>query len=278
VRRAVEGEVDLEVARRSSSGTRTPRSTSTRAAADLTRVATPWLLDEVDWTQDLMVRAVVWLSLQTGKGILKLTQADYSDNALSSLVARFGSPGAVNGEVFNILGAKIRGKSKLPQGKKIICFSPHPDDDVISMGGILYKLAQNRNAMTVAYMTSGNIAVFDHEVRRYVDFLLRMDRDRGLGGEALREYAGRVYECLERKQPGRRGHPGGAGHQARDPRERGGERHRGYGPDEGQRALPRPAVLPDRQGAQGPDRPRGRAIVRRLLDELDPDLCSSPAT
>jgi glucosamine-6-phosphate deaminase len=70
------------------------------------------------------------------------------------------------------------------------------------MGGILYKLVQNGNLMTVAYMTSGNIAVFDHEVRRYVDFMLRMDRDRAIGGEELREYAERVYECLEKKHPG----------------------------------------------------------------------------
>jgi glucosamine-6-phosphate deaminase len=203
VRRAVEGEIDLEVA-----ATFLQRHPSTTfyvdhaAAADLTRIATPWLIDEVEWTPQRIVSAVVWLSLLTGKGILKLTQRDYSDNKLSSLVARYGSPGAVNGEVFNILGAKIRGKSKLPQGKTIVCFSPHPDDDVISMGGILYKLAQNGNDLTVAYMTSGNIAVFDHEVRRYVDFLLRMDRDRGIGGEAVREYAERVYECLDKKHPG----------------------------------------------------------------------------
>jgi glucosamine-6-phosphate deaminase len=203
VRRSVEGEVDLRVA--ATFLQRHPATTfyvDTAAAADLTRVATPWLLDEVAWTRDLMTRAVVWLSIKTGKGILKLTQHDYAENSLSSLVSVYGSPGAVNGEVFNILGAKIRGKSKLPRGQNIICFSPHPDDDVISMGGILYKLVQNGNRMTVAYMTSGNIAVFDHEVRRYVDYMLRMDRDRGIGGAELREYAGRVYECLEKKHPG----------------------------------------------------------------------------
>ncbi|MGZ8458457.1 MAG: PIG-L family deacetylase, partial [Gemmatirosa sp.] len=99
-------------------------------------------------------------------------------------------------------GAKIRGKSKLPRERKIVCFSPHPDDDVISMGGILYKLVQNRNDMTVAYMTSGNIAVFDHDVRRFVDFLERLDRERGVGGQALQDFSGRVHECLSRKKPG----------------------------------------------------------------------------
>ena len=93
---------------------------------------------------------------------------------MSSLVAKFGSPGEVNGKVFNLLGAKIRGKSKLPVGRRIIVFSPHPDDDVISMGGILRKLVENDNEIIVAYMTSGNIAVFDHDVRRYVDFLERL--------------------------------------------------------------------------------------------------------
>ncbi|HZB28170.1 MAG TPA: glucosamine-6-phosphate deaminase, partial [Gemmatimonadales bacterium] len=136
VGRAVEGEVDHEVA-----ATFLQRHGNTTfyvdraAAAALTRVATPWLLGPVDWTSCLVVRAVVWLSHQTGKAILKLTQRDYAEHHLSSLVARYGSPGALNGEVFNALGAKIRGRSKLPRQTRIICFSPHPDDDVISMGG-----------------------------------------------------------------------------------------------------------------------------------------------
>ena len=203
VRRAVEGEVDIEVA--ATFLQRHPNTTfyvDDAAAADLTRIATPWLLDEVEWTEALMVKAVVWLSLTTGKGILKLEQKDYAEHRMSSLVARWGSPGAVNGEVFNLLGAKIRGKSKLPRGQTIVCFSPHPDDDVISMGGILHKLVQNGNAITVAYQTSGNIAVFDHDVRRFVDFMERLDRERGVGGEALRQFTGRVLASLETKQPG----------------------------------------------------------------------------
>ena len=203
VRRAVEGEIDLEVA---ATFLQTHPSTTfyvdRAAAAELTRIATPWLLESVAWTEALAVRAVVWLSEQTGKAILKLTQRDYADHKLSSLVARYGSPGEVNGMVFNFLGAKIRGKSKLPHGKRILCFSPHPDDDVISMGGILYKLVQNGNDVTVAYMTSGNIAVFDHDVRRYVDFLLRLRDDRGIGGDEVGALAARVHDFLARKQPG----------------------------------------------------------------------------
>ena len=203
VRRAVEGEIDLEVA---ATFLQTHPSTTfyvdRAAGAELTRIATPWLLESVAWTDALAVRAVVWLSEQTGKAILKLTQRDYADHKLSSLVARYGSPGEVNGMVFNFLGAKIRGKSKLPHGKRIVCFSPHPDDDVISMGGILYKLVQNGNDVTVAYMTSGNIAVFDHDVRRYVDFLVRLRDDRGIGGDEVSALAARVHDFLARKQPG----------------------------------------------------------------------------
>jgi glucosamine-6-phosphate deaminase len=203
VQRAVEGEVDVEVA--ATFLQRHPNTTfyiDRASAADLTRFATPWLLDEVQWTPELAVRAVVWLSQQTGKAILKLTQRDYAEHKLSSLVARFGSPGTANGEVFNMLGAKIRGKSKLPRGARIVVFSPHPDDDVISMGGILRKLVENQNQIVVAYMTSGNIAVFDHDVRRYVDFLVRLKNDREVGKSEVSQLAKRVYDFLGSKRPG----------------------------------------------------------------------------
>jgi glucosamine-6-phosphate deaminase len=203
IKRAVEGEINLEIA--ATFLQRHPNATfyvDRAAGADLTRIATPWLLDEVEWTDDLKLRAVVWLSQQTERAILKLTQRDYAEHGMSSLVARSGSPGALNGEVFNALGAKIRGKSKLPRGKRTICFSPHPDDDVISMGGILRKFVENQNEMLVAYMTSGNIAVFDHDVRRYVDFLERLDQDRGLGRRSVDSLAARVYDFLDSKQPG----------------------------------------------------------------------------
>jgi glucosamine-6-phosphate deaminase len=203
VRRAVEGAVAPDVA-----ATFLQRHGNTTfyvdaaAAAELTRVATPWLLDEVQWNDDLSLRAVVWLSQVTGKAILKLTQRDYAEHHLSSLLALHGSAGDVNGLIFNALGAKIRGRSKLPRGHRIICFSPHPDDDVISMGGILRKLFLNGNEITVAYMTSGNIAVFDHDVRRYVDFLARLARDQQLDVEGVEALRGRVQAFLARKQPG----------------------------------------------------------------------------
>jgi glucosamine-6-phosphate deaminase len=203
VRRAVEGEVDHEVA--ATFLQRHPNTTfylDGPAAAGLTRMATPWLLGPVEWTSSLVVRAVVWLSHQSGKAILKLTQGDYAEHRLSALVARYGSPGALNGEVFNALGAKIRGRSKLPRGKRILCFSPHPDDDVISMGGILHKLAVNGNEITVAYMTSGNLAVFDHDVRRHVDFLRRLAVEQRLPKDAAQALGARIDTFLAGKKAG----------------------------------------------------------------------------
>jgi glucosamine-6-phosphate deaminase len=203
VRRAVEGDIDVEVA--ATFLQRHPDTTfyvDRAAGAELTRIKTPWLIDEVQWTQHLMVRAVIWLSQQTNKAILKLTQRDYAEHKMSALVAKYGTPGEVNGKVFNILGAKIRGKSKLPTHQRIICFSPHPDDDVISMGGILRKLVENENEITVAYQTSGNIAVFDHDVRRYVDFLVRTAGNGLIEQPKVHALASTVYSFLERKRPG----------------------------------------------------------------------------
>ncbi|HEX2778424.1 MAG TPA: PIG-L family deacetylase, partial [Gemmatimonadaceae bacterium] len=203
VRRAVEGDVDVEVAATFlQSHPNTTFYVDRAAAAELTRIKTPWLLDEVQWTPDLTVRAVVWLSETSGKAILHLTQRDYAEHKMSSLVARYGTPGAVNGEVFNNLGAKIRGKSKLPRGLRTICFSPHPDDDVISMGGILRKFVENGNDVTVAYMTSGNIAVFDHDVRRYVDYTVRLAHNGHGDPKSADALAKKVHDFFDRKKPG----------------------------------------------------------------------------
>jgi glucosamine-6-phosphate deaminase len=172
------------------------------AAAELTRVRTPWVVGEVQWTRAQAISAVVWLSEITGKSVLKMDALDYREHQLSSLLAQYGSAGALNGEVFNALIAKIRGRSKLPQGKKIIVFSPHPDDDVISMGGILHKLHQNANDITIAYQTSGNIAVFDHEVRRYLDFIRRLADDLPVVSSDAKRTITEVEQFLARKQPG----------------------------------------------------------------------------
>jgi len=203
VRRAVEGEVDHAVA--ATYLQRHPNACvilDAAAAAELTRVKSPWLLGELEWTPALELQAVVWLSGVTAKSVLKLDDVDYREHHLSALLQRHGSSGALNGEVFNTLSARIRGRSKLPSGKRVIVFSPHPDDDVISAGGILRKLWQNGNAIVVAYQTSGNIAVFDHEVRRYLDFVRRTAGDLGYGNEKLAPLLDEVEAFLDRKSPG----------------------------------------------------------------------------
>ncbi|MGH7710599.1 MAG: glucosamine-6-phosphate deaminase [Gemmatimonadaceae bacterium] len=207
VRRAVEGDVDMDVA--ATFLQQHPKTTfylDGAAAAELTANASPWLFDEVTWSDGLALRAIVWLSLETHKAILKLEPRDYTENKLSSLLARFGAAGEANGFAFNALGAKIRGRSKLPQNVRGICFSPHPDDDVISMGGMLHKLVLNNNDVLVAYMTSGNIAVFDHDVRRYVDFLARLERSAPATQAAAETSAAamrdRVLRALASKRPG----------------------------------------------------------------------------
>ena len=273
VRRSVEGTIDLEVA--ATFLQRHPNTTfyvDRAAGAELTRIATPWLVDEVQWTPQLAIEAVTWLSRQVKKAILKLEHRDYAEHKLSSLVARYGSAGAVNGEVFNALGAKIRGKSKLPREKRTICFSPHPDDDVISMGGILRKFVENGNAMTVAYMTSGNIAVFDHEVRRYVDFIERLARERGVGAEEVPTLAAKVHEFLRKKQPGEVDIP-----EVQDLKRiiREAEAVSGIEVMGLTRDNARFLNLPFYQTgkvAKDPVGPADVAIVKALLDELDPEI------
>jgi glucosamine-6-phosphate deaminase len=203
VARAVEGPVTPEVA--ATFLQRHPHAAvylDAAGAADLTRARTPWLLEEVDWTPGATERAVVWLSERTGKAILKLTARDYADNHLSALLAAHGEPGIINGLVFNRLGAKIRGRSKLPRGQRVIVFSPHPDDDVISMGGMLRKLVLNQNAITVAYLTTGNIAVFDHDVRRHLDFVARAAATLGVDPARVRAAREAMERALAAKHPG----------------------------------------------------------------------------
>ncbi|MGH7548044.1 MAG: glucosamine-6-phosphate deaminase [Gemmatimonadales bacterium] len=203
VQRAVEGEVSPDVA--ATFLQRHPDVTvylDLAAAADLTRIKTPWLLEPVEWTPAMTERAVVWLAEQVGKGILKLTARDYSENHLSPLLAKHGAPGPINGLVFNRLRDKIRGRRKLPSRKAVLVFSPHPDDDVISMGGVLRKLWENENTIVVAYMTSGNIAVFDHDVRRHLDFVERAAETLGLDRAAVRRVRDQVEASFERKAPG----------------------------------------------------------------------------
>lgn len=203
IKKTVEGDVDPQVA--ASYLQEHPDATiflEPATAAELTRYNTPWLLGVVDWNPQRELEAVIWLSEQVNKSILRLETKDYRDHHLSSLIARWGTAAPLNGEVFNALISKIRGRSKLPQEKRILVFSPHPDDDVIAMGGILHKLHQNDNEIVVAYQTSGNIAVFDHEVRRYLDFIQRAKALLNVPEEGVDRIFDRIETFLASKQPG----------------------------------------------------------------------------
>ncbi|MDE6080799.1 MAG: 6-phosphogluconolactonase, partial [Muribaculaceae bacterium] len=157
------------------------------AAEDLTRLAQPWKVTNCEWDDKLIRRAIVWLCQQTGKPILKLTNKDYTDFGLGELIALFGSAYNVNIKVFNELQHTITGwpggkpdaddtyrpERANPYPKRVIVFSPHPDDDVISMGGTLQRLVDQNHDVHVAYETSGNIAVGDEDMMRY---FLMMDK------------------------------------------------------------------------------------------------------
>ncbi len=155
------------------------------AATKLTRINHPWLVTSCEWDNQLIRRAIVWLCQQTGKPILKLTNKDYSDHGLGELLALYGSAYNVNIRIFNDIQHTITGwpggkpnaddsnrpERATPYPKKVIIFSPHPDDDVISMGGTFRRLCDQHHEVYVAYQTSGNIAVGDEEVIRYCEYL-----------------------------------------------------------------------------------------------------------
>ncbi|CAN5825222.1 glucosamine-6-phosphate deaminase [soil metagenome] len=206
VKRSVEGDISHEVAATYlQDHNNTTFYVDGAAAGELTRVKTPWLVREVEWTAPLIERAVIWLSNACGSPILKLSSTSYRENHLSSLLSRFPSVDILNKAVFTRLAAKVGDSPRLPRERRVIVFSPHPDDDVISMGGTLRKLYENDNDLVIAYMTSGNIAVFDHEVRRYVDFVQRFGRDRGelsAFREQVESMIDRIEAALASKEAG----------------------------------------------------------------------------
>ena len=155
------------------------------AAAHLTRIQRPWLVTSCEWNDKLVRSAIVWLCTTLNKPILKLTNKDYNENGLSELLALYGSAYNANIKVFNDLQHTITGwpggkpnaddtyrpERAKPFPKRVVVFSPHPDDDVISMGGTLRRLVQQGHEVHVAYETSGNIAVGDEEVVRFMHFI-----------------------------------------------------------------------------------------------------------
>ena len=177
------------------------------AASKLTRINHPWKVTNCEWTDQLVRRAVVWLCEQTKKPILKLTNKDYNDYGLSELITKFDSAYNCNIKVFNDLQHTITGwpggkpnaddtnrpERANPYPKDIVIFSPHPDDDVISMGGTFQRLIKQGHNVHVAYETSGCIAVCDEEVVRFMDFMkgykqMLLPEDNVIGKELMRKH------------------------------------------------------------------------------------------
>lgn len=182
------------------------------AATNLTRIATPWLVGDCEWESKLIKKAAIWLSEKLEKSLLKLTNEDYNEYGMGSLMADIGQAETINVMVFNELQQTITGwpggkpkadDTKRPERanpfpKKSVIFSPHPDDDVISMGGTLLRLVDQGHEVHVAYQTSGNIAVFDDEVIRFLDFATDIQNN----NPALEKQFEEVKAFLKQKSPG----------------------------------------------------------------------------
>lgn len=189
------------------------------AAEQLTRLRSPWVLGAVDWDDATIRKAVIWLASQLGKPILKLTEEDYNEESLQDLLATVGSAYEINLRVFRHLQSTITGwpagkpeHAKQPGDrrqtyddvfpKRVLIFSPHPDDDVISMGGTLIRLADQGHEVHVAYQTSGNIAVFDDDAIRFAEFAAEFNRHFDIDPERVASLESHVEQFLKHKYAG----------------------------------------------------------------------------
>ena len=191
------------------------------AASELTQKKTPWLTDNVVWNQQLIKKAVTHLALTVGKPILKLTNNDYNENGLSDLLALYGQAYDINIEVFNWLQHTITGwpggkpaaddtnrpERAEPACKRVIIFSPHPDDDIISMGGTFQRLVDQGHEVHVAYQTSGNIAVADDEAFRFIEFVKEYNQKFGVESPKAEQIYNEALEFLQVKKSGEKDIP-----------------------------------------------------------------------
>ncbi|MGA1773278.1 MAG: glucosamine-6-phosphate deaminase [Flavobacteriaceae bacterium] len=182
------------------------------AAADLTRIKTPWLVQTCEWNDKLKYQAVVWLCRKTGKSVLKLTESDYNENALADLLET-QSIYDLNIEIFNRLQHTITGwpggkpdaddshrpERARPKSKRVIIFSPHPDDDVISMGGTLDRLISQGHEVHVAYQTSGSIAVSNQEALKFIE--VACDMMLGAESNTLRDLRNEIDQLKDGEIP-----------------------------------------------------------------------------
>lgn len=186
------------------------------SAENLTRQKTPWLLSTCDWDDQLIRKGVVWLCRKVDKPVLKLTDEDYNEHGMGDLLTQYGPAYDINLRIFNELQHTITGwpggkpnaedldrpERADPYPKRAIVFSPHPDDDVISMGGTLIRLVEHGHKVHVAYQTSGNIAVFDDDVIRFVDFVSDYNELFGMKKEETQDMFSEIKQFLDDKAPG----------------------------------------------------------------------------
>lgn len=215
--RAVEGEISPSIPSTYLQKHRNVRVIIDKAASEkLTRVTAPWLCGICNWTEDLACQATVWVSQQTGKPILKLTNEDYNENGLSELMLLENGAYELNIKIFNRLQHTISGwpggkpnaddstrpERATPARKRSIIFSPHPDDDVISMGGTFMRLVDQGHDVHVAYQTSGNIAVHDHDALRFTEFMLEYSETQGLLTEDNEKKYKKILRFFKNKKQG----------------------------------------------------------------------------
>ena len=247
------------------------------AASDLTAIQTPWLVGPVRWTPALEKRAVIWLSQTVKKPLLKLEARDFVEHRLHELLRECGPTEAIRQRVFNdLLGGHSCTRPGGKERQKVIVFSPHPDDDVISMGGTLWTLYDQGHDVNIAYMTSGNIAVFDHDALRHINYVSEFHKIFALNTEPAEALCEKLHRAITTKQSGdfdteevlnvkslirKTG--------SRRRRRRRNSRREGR-----QTAFPRTPLLPHGKGLQTAARRRGRGDHRQAIAgrKTGPDL------
>lgn len=173
------------------------------AASQLSAKQTPWKTGSVTWDDALVRRAVLWLCKQSSKALLKLDDDDFREFGLHQLLRRRGPAHVICQDVFHLMSQTINyHPAGTERSRRVICFSPHPDDDVISMGGTLIRLNQDNHEVHIAYMTSGNIAVFDHDAQRLADLVTEYNRLFGIDQQRSKSVEQLVSQSLVEKSPG----------------------------------------------------------------------------
>jgi glucosamine-6-phosphate deaminase len=185
--------------------------TDETAASELTRFKSPWLAGDCEWTPQIIRQAVTNMALKLGKPILSLTNGDYNDNGLSDLLVEKGDPYEINLQVFYMMRDSITGwpggkpnnisvERSEPYPKRSLIFSPHPDDDIISMGGTFMRLHDQGHDVHVAYQTSGNIAVTDEFVTRFLDFAVGFEKLKGIDNKKSSQVLHDATDFLKNKK------------------------------------------------------------------------------